>query len=123
MKKIIYLILISAMIMLNGCATSSYYKLPSKEFNEIDYTFDVKYQQVRNIKIAYIDQGSSKDVLLLIHGLGTSAKSWIKNIPELSKEHRVIAIDLPGYGMSDKGHYKYSMSWYAKVLTEFLTRL
>lgn len=123
MKKIIYLILTITMIMINSCATSDYYKLPPKEFSEIDYTFDVKYQKVRNINIAYLDEGSAENVFLLIHGLGTSAKSWIKNIPDLSKEFRVIAVDLPGYGKSDKGNYKYSMSWYAKVLTEFLTEL
>ncbi len=123
MKKIIYLILISVMVMLNSCGTSNYYNLPAKEFKDIDYQFDVKYQKVRNINVAYIDEGKSEKVILLIHGLGTSAKSWIKNIPSLSKEFRVIAIDLPGYGKSDKGYYQYSMSWYAQVLTEFLSEL
>lgn len=123
MKKLFYLLLISVMIMLNSCATSDYYNLPPKEFKDIDYGFEVKYQKVRNISIAYIDEGKADEVLLLIHGLGTNAKSWIKNIPELSKNFRVIAIDLPGYGKSDKGFYKYSMSWYAEVLTEFLDEL
>lgn len=123
MKKINYLLAIIVVIMINSCATSSFYKLPSKEFNEIDYTFEVKKQKVRNIEIAYIDEGKSDEVLLLIHGLGTSAKSWIKNIPDLAKEFRVIAVDLPGYGKSDKGYFQYSMSWNALVLTEFLDEL
>jgi len=123
MKKIIFLITIISMLMLNSCATSYYYNLPPKEFKEIDYTFEVKYQKVRNINIAYIDQGISEKVILLIHGLGTNAKSWKKNIPDLSKEFRVIAIDLPGYGKSDKGYYQYSMSWYSLVLKEFLDSL
>lgn len=123
MKKIFFISLIILITMFTGCATSSFYNLPSKEFKDIDYTFNVKYQKVRNINIAYIDEGKSDNVLLLIHGLGTSAKSWIKNIPALSKEFRVIAVDLPGYGKSDKGFYKYSMSWNAQVLTEFLTEL
>lgn len=123
MRKLIYFLIIISMIMLNSCSTSYYYNLPPKEFKEIDYKFDVNYQKVRNINIAYIDEGTSDKVILLIHGLGTSAKSWIKNIPVLSKEYRVIAIDLPGYGKSDKGYYKYSMSWYAKVLKEFLDKL
>lgn len=120
MKKLIYLFLIMTLIFINGCSTSYYYNLPPKEFKDIDYNFDVKYSKVRNIQIAYIDEGKSDKVLLLIHGLGTSAKSWIKNIPSLSKEFRVIAVDLPGYGKSDKGYYSYSMSWYAKFLTEML---
>lgn len=123
MRKLIYLLIIISMIMLNSCSTSYYYNLPPKEFKEIDYKFDVNYQKVRNINIAYIDEGTSDNVILLIHGLGTNAKSWIKNIPELSKDFRVIAVDLPGYGKSDKGYYKYSMSWYAQVLKEFLDNL
>ena len=123
MKKTLILILTTFIIMTTGCSTSYYYHLPAKEFKEIDYKFDVNYQKIRNINIAYIDQGNSDNVLLLIHGLGTSAKSWIKNIPELSKEYRVIAVDLPGYAKSDKGYYAYSMSWYAQVLTEFLTAM
>ena len=106
--------------MIGGCATSYYYTLPSKEFEEIDYTFDVEKVKVRNIEIAYIDEGTGDDVLLMIHGLGTNAKSWLKNIPSLSENYRVIAVDLPGYGKSDKGYYKYSMSFYAQVLTEML---
>ena len=123
MNKLFYTTLIAMIIMLNACATSYYYNLPPKEFKDIDYTFEVEYQKVRNINIAYIDEGKSDNVILLIHGLGTSAKSWMKNIPSLSKDFRVIAIDLPGYGKSDKGNYKYSMSWYATVLTEFLDEL
>ncbi len=123
MNKLFYTTLIAMIIMLNACATSYYYNLPPKEFKDIDYTFEVEYQKVRNINIAYIDEGKSDNVILLIHGLGTSAKSWMKNIPSLSKDFRVIAIDLPGYGKSDKGNYKYSMSWYATVLTEFLAEL
>lgn len=123
MNKIKILISIIVVIMLNSCATSKYYNLPTKEFNDIDYKFEVNYQKVRNINIAYIDEGTSDEVLLLIHGLGTSAKSWIKNIPELSKKFRVIAVDLPGYGKSEKGYYKYSMSWNALVLKELLDEL
>lgn len=120
MKKLFYLLIFTMGIMLSGCATSYYYNLPTSEFKDIAYSYDVKYQKVRNINIAYIDEGKSEKVLLLIHGLGTNAKSWDKNISELSKEFRVIAVDLPGYGKSDKGFYKYSMTWYATVLTEFL---
>ena len=66
------------MIMLNSCATSNYYNLPSKEFNEIDYSFEVKMQKVRNIKIAYIDEGKSDKVILLIHGLRNKCKKLDK---------------------------------------------
>ncbi len=39
--------------------------------------------------------------LLLIHGLGTSSSTWIHILPTLARQHRVHAIDLPGFGMSE----------------------
>jgi len=126
MKKLIVVLLAAALFMMlfAGCSsTSRYYKLAPKEFNEIDYGYPVKYAQVRNIKIGYIEQGSGDQVLLLIHGLGSNAKGWSRNLPVWAKDFRVIALDLPGYGYSEKKAYPYSLSFYAEVLTEFLDEL
>jgi len=124
MKKLQYIIITLTMAaLMTSCATSRFYHLPGKEFSEIDYGYPVKTVAVRNINIAMIDEGQGDETLILIHGLGTNAKGWIKNIPVLSKKYRVIALDLPGYGKSDKGYYDYSMSFYAKVLKELMDAL
>ncbi|MFO7654672.1 MAG: alpha/beta fold hydrolase [Candidatus Krumholzibacteriia bacterium] len=108
---------------LNGCSsTAGWYHLPPLEFDEVDYGYDVERTRVRNLEVAYIDAGRG-DVLLLIHGLGSNAKAWLRNIPVLAREHRVIAVDLPGYGKSSKGPYPYSLSFYAQVLTELLDEI
>lgn len=36
--------------------------------------------------------------LLLLHGAGASSHSWAALIPDLARDHRVIALDLPGHG-------------------------
>lgn len=41
--------------------------------------------------------GQGPDVLLL-HGAGASSHSWARLIPYLARDHRVIALDLPGHG-------------------------
>ncbi|MCB2211616.1 alpha/beta hydrolase [bacterium] len=125
MKTAVNLVLAAALlIMAAGCSsTSGYYSMPGKEFTQIDYGYPVKYAEVRNLKIGYIDQGNGDQTLLLIHGLGSNAKGWTRNIPVLAEQYRVIAVDLPGYGYSKKDYYPYSLSWYAQVLTEFLTEL
>jgi pimeloyl-ACP methyl ester carboxylesterase len=125
MKAGLNLLLLAALlIMAAGCSsTSRYYSMESKEFNEIDYGYPVQMAEIRNLEIGYIDQGSSDKVLLLIHGLGSNAKGWTRNIPVLAENYRVIAVDLPGYGYSSKDYYPYSLSWYAEVLTEFLDEL
>ncbi len=124
MRSIKFILTGVVLIMaLQGCASSGgWYHLSAAEFNEIDYGYVVKTATVRNIEMGYIDQGQG-EVLLLIHGLGSNAKGWSRNIDALSKDHRVLAVDLPGYGYSDKGYYEYSLEFYAQVLQEFLAGL
>lgn len=53
------------------------------------------------LRLAVIDKGQGRPILLL-HGFATSSYTWHSIIPELAKNHRVIAIDLRGFGASDK---------------------
>ena len=53
------------------------------------------------LKLAVIERGQGRPILLL-HGFATSSYTWHAIIPELSKNHRVIAVDLRGFGASDK---------------------
>ncbi|KMZ59898.1 Hydrolase, alpha/beta fold family protein [Zostera marina] len=56
----------------------------------------------RNYKIRYQCSGEDGPCLILIHGFGANSDHWRKNIPHLAKSHRVFAIDLIGYGYSEK---------------------
>lgn len=56
----------------------------------------------RGIKVNYIAYGTSGPPILLIHGFGASAYQWRYNIPVLGKTHRVYAMDLVGFGKSEK---------------------
>ncbi|KAB1996640.1 hypothetical protein ES319_D13G245000v1 [Gossypium barbadense] len=56
----------------------------------------------KGYSIRYQCSGSSGPALVLVHGFGANSNHWRKNIPVLAKSHRVYAIDLIGYGYSDK---------------------
>ncbi|MEM6449938.1 MAG: alpha/beta fold hydrolase [Cyanobacteria bacterium P01_D01_bin.105] len=56
----------------------------------------------KGFNIRYQAAGSTGPALVLVHGFGASSDHWRKNIPELAKDHRVYAIDLIGFGRSDK---------------------
>jgi haloalkane dehalogenase len=56
---------------------------------------------INALSIHYLEAGEGEPVLLL-HGFPTSSHLWRNVLPELAKTHRAIAIDLPGYGLSDK---------------------
>lgn len=125
MKHILIILLgLTLALSLVGCsATSRWYHLPTLEFADMDYGYQVHHATVDGMDIAYIDEGRGEHTLLLIHGLGTNAKGWQRNIPALSRDHRVIAVDLPGYGKSSKDHYPYSMSFHAAVCAGLLDAL
>jgi len=61
--------------------------------------------------------------LLLVHGLGDEADTWRRVLPALAVQRRVLAVDLPGFGRSDKPDAPYTVPWYAGVLLELLDLL
>lgn len=44
--------------------------------------------------------GEGAGLCLLIHGMGASTHSWRRLLPRLSKQVRVVALDLPGHGFT-----------------------
>lgn len=57
------------------------------------------------------DEGA--EPLVLLHGLGATKASWLTAIPALARRHRVIAIDLPGFGASSKPIATYDARFFA----------
>ena len=61
-------------------------------------------------------QRDAKVGVILIHGLGGSTDDWLNIVPQLSKKFHVLAFDLPGFGLSDKGSQNYSPTHYAQLV-------
>jgi pimeloyl-ACP methyl ester carboxylesterase len=61
--------------------------------------------------------------LLLIHGLGDEADSWRHVVLPLAKSHRVIAIDLPGFGRSDHLTEPYTTRLYCSSILSLMDAL
>lgn len=74
-------------------------------------------------KIRYLEEGGSDDNVLLVHGLGASAERWTRVIPHLSKKYHVIALDLIGYGFSDKPSVDYTPVFFSQFIFDFLNTL
>jgi len=111
MKKIIGLF-VMALFYFSGCSGYVYSHYPPLEFSDLEYGFPTK-KVLANPAISYIDAGTGTQTIILVHGLASNAGFWRYNIPELSKHFRVIAIDLPGYGKSQKDYYLYTMTFFA----------
>ena len=71
-----------------------------------------------NGKLHLVEAGQqNSQTILLIHGLGYRGMlDWEQVFPELSDTYHVLAIDLPGFGSSDKQQVQYAPQKYARLI-------
>ena len=77
---------------------------------------------INDYNINYIDEGGGEAVLLL-HGWGSDLKSFAALISLLKTKYRVLAIDYPGFGESDKLKTSFCVDDYCDIVVEFLKKL
>lgn len=53
-------------------------------------------------QLVHVEQAGQGEPVVLLHGFGASTYSWRKVIPAISASHRVIAIDLNGFGYTER---------------------
>lgn len=78
-----------------------------------DYTRRV---EVLGRSINVVDTGGDGPPLLFIHGLGGTWQNWLLNLPPFMETHRCVALDLPGFGLSDMPSEPISIEGYAKTV-------
>ena len=115
-----------ALIFLSGCITALPHVAPKVRSFEPDISTEFPYQSkfvsVLGSNMHYVDEGKGSTILL-VHGNPTSSYLWRNVIPVLSKNNRVIAVDLIGMGKSDKPDIAYRFADHAKYLNAFVNEL
>lgn len=76
----------------------------------------------KNTKISFTDEGKGTAVVFL-HGFLENKTMWYAFIPELSKKHRIITIDLLGHGETECLGYVHSMEDQADMVHAILHEL
>jgi 2-hydroxy-6-oxonona-2,4-dienedioate hydrolase len=83
-----------------------------------------KFTNVNGSVIRYLEDGPRDcKTLILLHGIGASAERWSLVIPTLSRDYRVIAPDIIGFGYSDKPAVEYTMDFFIDFFKSFLDNL
>jgi len=122
------------LLLLAGCTTQPLNSelSPSSVYQNTnryaDHRAQQRYFNSSGGKLAYLDVSPSDTapVLLMIHGVPSSSWLYRKMLPELQQHYRVIAVDLLGYGSSDKpeaGDDVYSTDQQAKYVNELVAAL
>ncbi|WP_433706447.1 alpha/beta fold hydrolase [Paraburkholderia sacchari] len=79
--------------------------------------------QLSNNRIAHwLEQGTGEP-LVLIHGVGMQASAWYPQMDDLSREFRVISVDMPGHGTSDALDASADLQQFVQWAIEFIEAL
>lgn len=81
-----------------------------------------EYLETTNAPVHFEDYGGSGDTILLVHGLGGSIANWDIIGPRLTAYGHVVAIDLPGFGLSPPGP-DWSLDTHARAIADAIQHL
>jgi pimeloyl-ACP methyl ester carboxylesterase len=89
------------------------------EWLDIDWRRHLRSCTVNGTRVSYVEMGEGPP-LVFVHGLAGCWQNWLENIPYFARSHRVIAIDLPGFGESELPQEDISMPGYGRFVDTFL---
>ena len=86
----------------------------------------LRFERVRTRggRVSILSAGVGPEVLLCLHGLGGTKASFLPTVAALADRYRVVAMDLPGFGESDKPiAAPYDSDWFARSAFDTLDAL
>ena len=89
---------------------------------DVDWQEHLRWVHVQGRWMNIVDMGTGEPVIF-IHGLSGCWQNWLEQIPLFARDHRVIAVDLPGFGHSEMPVAEISISGYAEAIDELMEKL
>src|SRR3982074_1211538 len=86
---------------------------------DVDGRKHQRWVSVNGQPVNTIDLGEGPP-LVFVHGLAGSWPNWLEQLPLLADGHRVVALDLPGFGDSPMPSEEISIAGYARLLDRLL---
>jgi pimeloyl-ACP methyl ester carboxylesterase len=100
------------------------YGNPDPEWLRIDWREHLRSAEIGGGTVNYVELGSGAGIdLVFVHGLSGSWQNWLENLPHFARNHRVIALDLPGFGHSALHGWTPTIPEYGRFLHEFCAEL
>ena len=84
--------------------------------NAFAFEGESQYAKLDGARVHFKSYGKGRDALVLVHGWGCNLNHWRDQIPDFAKRNRVIVLDLPGHGQSDKPQISYTMDLFANAI-------
>jgi len=92
--------------------------------NFTNFSYESNYADVKGYKIHYIESGYGKPILF-IHGNPTSCYVWRNILIDVASStgRQAIALDLLGFGLSEKPNKSYTVDLHYTIIREFIKNL
>ena len=116
-----FLSLVLALPLLGGCFSFHEGPLPGEPSK-------ATFAKIEGARIRYLDTEKDetehkKPPVVLVHGFASSLDVWATVVPTLKTTHRVVALDLKGFGWSDRPEGDYSPTAEARIVLGLMTQL
>ena len=92
------------------------------EWLKIDWREHRRQIDVVGTEANYVELGEGPP-LVFVHGLSGAWQNWLEQIPHFARTHRVIAVDLPGFGASPMPPWDISIPAYGTFVRDFCERI
>jgi pimeloyl-ACP methyl ester carboxylesterase len=92
------------------------------DWMDVEWQQHLRWMRIEDRWMNVLDYGEGSP-LIFIHGLSGCWQNWVENIPYFAREHRVIAVDLPGFGQSEMPVEPISISGYAETIDALMQEL
>jgi pimeloyl-ACP methyl ester carboxylesterase len=95
------------------------------DWRDFDWAARLRTIEIGGTPINYVDVGEQGDhrPIVFVHGLSGQWQNWLENIPRFAQQRRVVALDLPGFGISPMPREKITIDLYGRVVAELCDRL
>lgn len=96
---------------------------PVPEWMRIDWQQHLRQVDLPGAEaVNYVEIGEGEPVFF-VHGIAGCWRNWLENLPHFGRNHRAIALDLPGFGDSPMPSWEISMGNYGRLIHDFCERL
>src|SRR5882724_7943221 len=96
-------------LLVGGCVSSQEQREPGKSLADAKSHF----ASYGTNKVHYLTLGKGRQTIVFVHGWACNSAFWREQVPAFADKARVVLIDLPGHGKSDKPHTRYTMDFLA----------
>ena len=94
------------------------------DWRTVDWASHLHQLEIDGRPVNYVDLGSgAREPIVFVHGLGGQWQNWLENLPRAAQERRVIALDLPGFGLSPMPRDEITISGYGRAVEALCDRL